>query len=236
MSTVRRFRLAGPIMLAGVVAGCAAQQPFDYGPFLEHMPRSILVLPPTNDSVEVNAPYGCLSTVTVPLAERGFYVFPVAVVDAFMKENGLPTPNDMQAVPQAKLREVFGADAALYLHIKEWGTSYQFINSHTSVVVEGRLVDLRSGVMIWSGSHAAVHDSSQGQNNAIAMLVGAIASQIVHTATDAAHTLSVTAMPAWFWDAKRGLLVGPASPAFAQDQQARREQRAAAEAKSAARP
>lgn len=230
-----RARAAGVAALGTIAAGCVSQ-PFDYGPFLDRMPHSILVLPPTSDSIEVNAPYGCLSTVTVPLAERGYYVFPVAVVDAFMKENGAPTPNDMRAVPLAKLREVFGADAVLYLHVKEWGTSYQVINSHTSVVVQGRLVDLQSGVTIWSGSYAAVHDSSQGQSNALAMLAGAIVSQIVHTATDAAHDLSVTAMPAWFWDARVGLLVGPRSPGFAQDQQVRRAQRAEAEAKSAKGP
>jgi len=227
-----RARAACVATLGTIAAGCAAQ-PFDYGPFLDRMPHSILVLPPTSDSIEVSAPYGCLSTVTVPLAERGYYIFPVAVIDAFMKENGAPTPNDMHAVPLGKLREVFGADAVLYLHVKEWGTSYQVINSHTSVVVQGRLVDLKSGVTIWSGSYAAAHDSAQGQDNALAMLVGAVVNQIVHTATDAAHNLSVTAMPAWFWDARVGLLVGPRSPGFAQDQMDRRSQRAQAEAKSA---
>lgn len=40
-------------------------------------PRSILVLPPMNSSVDVNAPYSYLSTISTPLAEKGYYVFPV---------------------------------------------------------------------------------------------------------------------------------------------------------------
>jgi hypothetical protein len=39
--------------------------------------------------------YIYLSTLTKPLAEKGYYVLPVAVIDQFLKENGLPTPAEM---------------------------------------------------------------------------------------------------------------------------------------------
>ena len=61
-----------------LLEGCRA--PHDYSAYLDHMPRSILVLPPLNNSLEPVAPYIYLSTVTRPLAERGYYVFPVAVI------------------------------------------------------------------------------------------------------------------------------------------------------------
>jgi len=35
-------------------------------------------------------------------------VFPVAVVDQFMKDNGLPTANEMQQAPLAKVAEITG--------------------------------------------------------------------------------------------------------------------------------
>ena len=37
-------------------------------------------------STDVRATYSYLSTVTMPLAEKGFYVFPVALVDQMMKD------------------------------------------------------------------------------------------------------------------------------------------------------
>src|SRR5262245_28985284 len=143
--------------------------PYDYGPFLAHQPKSILVLPPLNESPEVHAPYSYLSTVTQPLAEHGYYVFPVALVDELMRENGCPTPAEMHQVPLAKLREVFGADAVLYLTVKRWGTSYQVIDSVTSVEVEARLVDLPSEERFWSKSAAIERHSSEGQRDAFAM-------------------------------------------------------------------
>ena len=67
-----------------------------------------------------------------PLVEAGYYVFPVAVVDAFMKENGLPTAGEMHGVSLAKLREVLGADAVLYAVIENWGQKYRVISSDTA--------------------------------------------------------------------------------------------------------
>ena len=86
----RGRRRAGALAAVAVLCGGCATTPYDYAPYRQHMPRSILVLPPLNESVEVNAPYSYLSTVTRPLAECGYYVFPVAVIDAFLKDNGLP--------------------------------------------------------------------------------------------------------------------------------------------------
>jgi hypothetical protein len=37
------------------------------------------------------------------LAEKGYYVLPVAVIDQFLKENGLPTPAEMNGIPLEKI-------------------------------------------------------------------------------------------------------------------------------------
>ena len=36
-------------------------------------------------------------------------------------------------MPPAKLHEIFGADAGLYITVKEYGTSYMLISSETVV-------------------------------------------------------------------------------------------------------
>ena len=64
-------------VIALILTGCAAQ-PYDYTNYRQHPPRSIVVLPPLNESTAVEATYGYLSTVTRPIAEQGYYVFPVA--------------------------------------------------------------------------------------------------------------------------------------------------------------
>jgi hypothetical protein len=112
-----------------VLAGCAAPQPYDYTVFKQSRPRSILVLPPLNQSPDVKATYSMLSQMTYPLAEAGYYVLPVTLVDETFKQNGLTSAGDIHAVAPAKLREIFGADAALYVTVTQYGVSYRLIDS-----------------------------------------------------------------------------------------------------------
>ena len=46
------------------LAGCQTVKPYDYTNFRAHPPRSILVLPPLNDSTAIEGTYGYLSTVS----------------------------------------------------------------------------------------------------------------------------------------------------------------------------
>jgi hypothetical protein len=204
-------------VLALGATGCATTPPPDYSAYRSHMPRSILVLPPTNDSVEVNASYVYLSTITLPLAEAGYYVFPVAIVDNYMKENGLPTPHEMNTVPLAKLRKVFGADAVLYIHIEEWGQKYQVISSTTIVKAQAKLVDARTGKILWEGTAQAAQSSGDGGGGLIGKMVAAVVDQVVHTATDRVHPLSRMANHGMILNTHNGMLLGPYNTDYATD-------------------
>jgi hypothetical protein len=221
------MRRAAPLLALAALTACVT--PYDYGPFLAHQPRSILVLPPLNESPEVQASYSYLSTVTVPLAERGYYVFPVALVDELMRENGCPTPAEMHQVPPSKLREVFGADAVLYLTVKEWGTSYLVLDSVTTVSVDARLVDLRSEEAFWSKSAMAAKSSSEGSGNPLAMAIMALVSQVMTSGGDHSHDLAPTANARLLDDPHDAMLLGPRHAGFAEEQ-AKRRGTAAAEA------
>jgi hypothetical protein len=118
----------------------------------DHPIRSIAVLPPINQTRHIDATYNCLSTVTKPLAELGYYVFPVAVIDQYLKANGMPTPGEMHQVPLTKVAEIIGADAVLYLEVTEY--------TGRKVTVSGRLVDTRNLTVLWENSATAVDYSS----------------------------------------------------------------------------
>ena len=160
--------------------------------------------------MEVDATYGYLSTVTRPLAERGYYVFPVAVVDRMLRENGLPGPAEMHTVSLEKIDEIFGADAVLYLRITEWGTSYMVLSSSTEVRIEASLVDVATGTELWSGSHYAVHSSGGG--SLVEMAANALVSQVASSFDDRARGVARQANQSLFWDRDRGLLLGAYHP------------------------
>lgn len=200
--------LAAVICLA---SGCAT--PVDYTNFRQHHPRSILVLPPINQSTAVEATYGYLTTVTAPLAEMGYYVFPVAVVDHFLKENGMPTAGEMHQIPLDKAREIIGADAILFVTLEQYGTKYMLINSVTTVRARARLVDTKTGLLLWEGVGAA-QEQSGGSGNIIADAIAAAIVQAVNSSTDHAHKVSRVANVNLLTIKDRGLLHGPYHPEF----------------------
>lgn len=203
-----------------LAAGCASQ-PRDYTSYRAHLPRSVLVLPPLNEGIEVDASYRYLSTISRPLAEAGYYVFPVAVVDAFMKENGLPTPGEMHAVSLEKIREVFGADAVLYVTIEEYGQKYQIISSSTIVKARARMVDVVTGATLWEGRANAYEGSGDSGGDPLAAIVMAGIAQVLESATDHAHELSSQVNHQMIFNSDSGLLLGPYSPGHEADARGR---------------
>lgn len=170
--------------------------------------RSVLVLPPVNNTNETLAEYSYLSTVSRPLAEAGYYVFPVVVVDAFMKENGLPSGDEMHAVPLEKLREILGADAVLYVEIEEYGQQFQIINSQTVFRAQARLVDTRSGDIVWQGQARESISSNSGDSSLSSMVFSAVLTQVMESGSDKAHNLTRIANNSMF-HYRGGLPRGP---------------------------
>lgn len=205
------------ILISTLACSCAGK--VDYTLYRSRMPRSILVLPPLNESTNVNAPYVYLSTASRPLAEHGYYVFPVAVIDAFMKENGLPTPDEMHSVSLKKIKEVIGADAVLYITIEDWGQKYQVISSKTIVKARARLVDVATGAELWTGKeHLAQVAVAGGRQQGIAgVLVAAVVNQFVYSVFDQAHQLSRQATTLMILNRNNGLLFGARHPEYDSD-------------------
>ena len=127
----------------------------------------------------------------------------------------------MHQAPLPKLREIFGADAGLFITITKYGATYMVFDSQVVVAATAKLVDLRDGQVLWQGS--VVASDAANQNNSgggvVGMLVNAVVRQIVaSTKEDAGYPIAkmasrqlLTAHP------PNGLLYGPRSPFFEKD-------------------
>lgn len=220
------LKFLAPALALLILSGCATKPPvlFDYTQFKASDPKSILVLPPLNKTPEIRAPYSLLSQVTFPLAESGYYVLPVSLVDETLKENGITQANDAHDLPTAKLREIFGADAALYITMTRYGTVYKVLDSHTTVSAEARLVDLKTDAVLWTGQASASTAEQQNQNQGglAVLLVSALIKQIVGTVTDQSHPMAgVTSQRLLRAGRPHGLLYGPRSPRHKQEEAAK---------------
>lgn len=223
MLKVISLKLLSVVSVLGLLAACAGPaQHVDYTAFKRSQPRSILVLPPLNETSDVQATSGMLSQMTLPLAEAGYYVMPVALMDETFRQNGLTTPADIQQVAPAKLRGIFGADAALYTKVTEYGSVYTVIDSTTVVAASAKLVDLKTGDVLWQGTGRAT-GKELGANvtvgfGVIAALAQAAVKQVAHTLSDDSHDVAgLTSRRLLSAGPPNGLLYGPHSSKYGTD-------------------
>ena len=205
------------LCLAGHLVGCAAPKAYDHTAMRQARPRSVLVLPPVSESVEVTASQSVLSQSTRPLAEAGYYVIPVALMDEAFRQNGLTQPEDIHAVGLPKLREIFGADAVMYLTVKRYGAKYFVIGSETAVEVHARLVDSRTGTLLWQGQASDSSEEGKNSNNAslVGLLISAVVQQVASNVTEQSHTLAGVANQRLIGlGTPAGLIAGPRHPSY----------------------
>jgi hypothetical protein len=163
------------VVLAATLAvtGCAINFPTppDLYSFYQASPRSILVLPPANHSLDVDAPAYMLTTLTVPLAEKGFYVFPVNTTKVVLEQEGFYEGDQIQQQPAQDLAQLFGADAVLYITINRWDAQYVVLSTMLTVDVDYRIV-YRDGTELWKAHKTvAIEPKSSDTGNPLGNLI-----------------------------------------------------------------
>lgn len=198
------------------LTGCVTTPTRDYSAYRAANPKSILVLPPLNESPEVQATASVLSHATQPLAEAGYYVLPVTLMSETFRQNGLEMPADIHDVSPQKLQEIFGADTALYIKVTDYGVSYKVIKSEAVVTAHARLVELRTGTELWQGQATASSEEGKSNSGGLAgMLISALVNQVINSVTDASHPVAgVATRRLLSVGHDNGLLYGPRSPMY----------------------
>ncbi len=213
------FASFGVLMLAILFSGCAKQvEPYDYSNFKTHHPKSILVLPPANETTDVKATAAVYATTVLPLAESGYYVFPPSLVAKTFKENGIHD-EESHNIPLSKLYDIFGADSVLYIRVTEYGSSYRVIESEIEVRLEAKLVDTKSGQILWTGEASASSRENKNNNNnsVLGALISAVIDQIANELSDESFTYAGIANGRLLHAGGNGnMLYGYRSPHFQQ--------------------
>lgn len=158
------------MLVTGLLTGCAAKKN-NLDAFYAHRPRSIVVVPVANESPEVTASSVFITAISKPLAEKGYYVFPVYLTDMILRDFGLVEAGHIHQLPPARFYELFGADAVLFVTIKNWSTKYLVLFASVEVEMEYTLVDTRTGLVLWENKQPYIQASGGG--DPITMVVSA---------------------------------------------------------------
>ena len=156
------------LVLIVTVSGCAAPaRKMDLSSFEAASPRSILIVPAVNKSLDVDAPNYLLAALPVPLAEKGYYVFPVNTTKIVLEQEGFYEGEQVHQQPPAVLAKLFDADAVLFVTINRWDAQYAIIATTVTVEFEYRMTN-RQGATIWSAK-SAMRYSPQSTNTGSAL-------------------------------------------------------------------
>ncbi len=210
----RRLAIAA---LTIALAGCAVQER-DYSALIASNPRSILVVPVLNETTTIEAPEVVEAIITRPLAERGYYVFPLILTDALFKDLGLSEAGHVQELPPQRFHELFGADAVLFVVVTDWGSKYLIVDAATVVALDFTLRDTRTGTVLWTSSQRVQYSSGAGGGDPIGALIAAAVGYVLNEAIEPDYRpLATQAVRQAFYTPGRGLPAGPYSPQHGSD-------------------
>jgi len=201
------------------LSGCVTQPKPDYSNFFDHQPRSILVVPPANKTTAVDAPAVFLTTLSAAFAERGYYVFPVFLVQDILNDLGATDEGAIAAIPPEKFKEVFGTDSILYVTITDWTTTYVVLSSNITVGAEYRLVEAGTGAVLWTGTQRVIQSSGGGGGGGLAGLIVAAVQAAVTATTVQYRPIAIQANNMAASRSGFGLPAGPYHPEFQKDRE-----------------
>lgn len=153
-----------------------------YAKMYEEKPVTLLVMPPINNTTNVEAKDLLYTSISRPLVEAGYYVIsPLLAMDVLKAESAYDSEMFFEA-PLTAFQKYFGADAVVFSVIDKWTKKglgiqtkirYVIKSVYTNEILFDRSCDLYLDLSVSSGS-----------NSALGALVNLAASAINTAATD----------------------------------------------------
>jgi len=151
-----------------------------YPNMYNNSPKSIIVLPPINYSTAADAKEYLACTITEPLAEAGYYVFPIDVTNEFLKSEGLYDTELISDDIILQFNKITGADAILIPELIYWDKNYYVLGGNVKVGVRYTLKSTYTAEVLWiyEGMLTVDTSSNQGGGGGLGLLINLAATAI----------------------------------------------------------
>ncbi len=176
-----------PLVVLAVMAGSCGTldqvtRESQYAAMYYEMPATILVMPPINNTANVEAKDLLYTSISRPLAEAGYYVIsPLLAMDILKAESAYDAELFIDK-PLTKFKDYFGADAVVFSQIDDWAKKGFGIETKIRYIIKSTT----SGEVLFDRSCDLYLDlqQSSGGNSALSALVDLAVSAIATAATD----------------------------------------------------
>ena len=153
--------VAGFMLSSCGIMGDMVTRETQYAKMYEEKPVTLLVMPPINNSANVEAKDLLYTSISRPLIEAGYYVIsPLLAMDILKAESAYDSENFFEA-PLTGFKNFFGADAVVFSIIDTWAKKglgiqtkirYVIKSAHTNEILFDRSCDLYLDLSVESDS------------------------------------------------------------------------------------
>lgn len=179
-------RLIPIVLLAVALSSCGIMNQVtresQYAAMYSDMPVTVLVMPPINNTSNVEAKDLLYTSISRPLAEAGYYVIsPLLAMDVLKAESAYDAELFIDK-PLTMFRDYFGADAVVFSQIDDWTKRGFGIDTKIRYIIKSAT----SGEVLFDRSCDLYLDLQQnsGGDSALSQLLDLAVSAVATAATD----------------------------------------------------
>lgn len=153
-----------------------------YPKMYEEDPATIVVMPPINNTANVDAKDLLYTSISYPLIEAGYYVISPHITMEFLKAESAYDAELFINGDMAKFGEIFGADAVVFSIIDEWIKDAQGIKTKITYMIKST----KSNEVLFERTCELYLDlsSKEKSNNTLDEITNLIVSAIKTATTD----------------------------------------------------
>ena len=160
-----------------VFVSCGSTKSKSFPKMYSENPLVMLIMPPINNTSNVEAKDFFYTTLNVPIAESGYYVLPPAMTMATLqKESAYDSENFIEG-DLSKFAEIFGADAAVFTIIRQWDKV--LVSNEIVIEVEYLIKSAKTNEILFDRNAEITYKISSGSSGQ--GLVGALATTLADT-------------------------------------------------------
>ena len=142
--SIPKIFLWAPILL--LLTGCATPLSDVSQDFKSLRPTRIAVLPPKNETADMDGPIVFRLLAQAALADKGYALVDFARVDEALREKGIEEAGQIESLTSQEIGESVGADGLLYTTVLTYGRQ---VGVHLKMEGSFALVDAKTGQKLW---------------------------------------------------------------------------------------
>jgi len=143
-TSIPRMLLWAPIFL--LLAACATPLSDVSQDFKSLRPTRIAVLPPKNETADLDGPIVFRLLAGAELADKGYALVDFARIDEALREKGIVEAGQIESLTSQEIGEAVGADGLLYSTVLTYGRQ---VGVHLKMEGSFILVDAKTNQKIW---------------------------------------------------------------------------------------